>query len=39
LMCKIGDIVKAHDMEFGMCREGFPELQTAKSCDGSHLFR
>ncbi len=25
-------------MEFAVCREGFQELQTAETCDGSHLI-
>jgi DNA repair photolyase len=38
LMSRVKDIVTEYGMEFSLCREGFPELQTAKSCDGSHLF-
>ena len=38
LMSNVKRIVEDHGMEFGMCREGFPRLQTAKSCDGSHLL-
>jgi DNA repair photolyase len=38
LMSKIKNIAHEYDIEFGMCREGFPTLQTSKSCDGSHLF-
>jgi hypothetical protein len=25
-------------MEFATCREGFPELHTARTCDGSHMI-
>ncbi len=38
MMSRISNIAKEYGMDFGMCREGFPDLQTAKSCDGSHLF-
>jgi len=38
MMKKIRDIATDLGMEFGMCREGFPDLQTSKSCDGTHLF-
>jgi DNA repair photolyase len=39
LMCNIKKLADEYDIEFGLCREGFPALQTAKSCDGTHLLR
>lgn len=38
IMKKVRNVANEHDIEFGMCREDFPDLQTSKSCDGSHLF-
>jgi DNA repair photolyase len=39
LMSNISKLASELNMEFGLCREGFPDLQTSGSCDGSHLFR
>ena len=37
LMKKVRKIVIRYGLSFATCREGFPELRTATSCDGSHL--
>lgn len=38
IMENVSELADEHGMEFAMCREGFQRLQTAKSCDGSHLL-
>ncbi len=37
ILNKIRGLVLAHGMQFGVCREGFPQLNTA-TCDGSWLL-
>lgn len=37
LMEKVRKITIKYGLSFATCREGFPELRTAPSCDGSHL--
>jgi len=37
LMEKVRKIAVKHGLTFATCREGFPELHLAPSCDGSHL--
>ncbi len=32
-------LVLKHGMTFSTCREGFDELRTSKSCDGTHLIK
>ncbi|HYA22201.1 MAG TPA: radical SAM protein [Thermoproteota archaeon] len=32
-------LVLEHGMTFSTCREGFDELRTSKSCDGTHLIK
>ena len=39
LMLRVKEASEAHGLTFACCREGFPELHTAESCDGSHLIR
>lgn len=38
LMLMVKEEAQRLGMEFATCREGFPELHTAKTCDGSHLI-
>jgi len=38
LLLKLKEIVVANGVTFATCREGFPELQTSKTCDGTHLI-
>lgn len=38
LMLRVKKASEAYGLTFACCREGFPELHTAKSCDGSHLI-
>lgn len=38
LMFKIRKICDSLSLTFSSCREGFPELNSAASCDGSHLI-
>jgi len=38
LMKKVAEICKRLGLTFACCREGFPQLHTAKTCDGSHLI-
>jgi DNA repair photolyase len=39
IMSGMRDLADEFGMEFAMCREGFQRLQTAGSCDGSHLLK
>jgi len=39
LMLKVREVCHTYGIPFASCREGFPELQSSKSCDGSHLIR
>ncbi|MBC7074011.1 radical SAM protein [Candidatus Parcubacteria bacterium] len=38
LMEKIFSVCQKYKISFATCREGFLDLKTAKSCDGSHLI-
>lgn len=38
LIFKIKQMCSSFSLTFSSCREGFPELNTASSCDGSHLI-
>ncbi len=38
MLTTIKKIVEMNGMSFAACREGFPELQSAKTCDGTHLI-
>ena len=38
LMLRVKETSEAHGLTFACCREGFPKLHTAESCDGSHLI-
>jgi DNA repair photolyase len=38
LMKKVFEEAKKNNLTFAICREGFIEFNTAKSCDGSHLI-
>ncbi|MCS7203580.1 MAG: radical SAM protein [Thermodesulfovibrio sp.] len=38
LMLRVRKICESLGLSFSCCREGFPELNTAASCDGSHLI-
>ncbi len=37
LILKVKGICQKYKIPFASCREGFQRLNTAKSCDGSHL--
>jgi len=39
LMSRVKRISQTNGLTFACCREGFPKLHTAESCDGSHLIR
>jgi len=39
LMIKVKKACDKAKISFACCREGFPELNTAESCDGSHLIK
>ncbi len=38
LMERVAILARRHGLKFATCREGFPHLHTAPSCDGSHLI-
>lgn len=38
LMLKVKNICESFGFSFSCCREGFPELHSAASCDGTHLI-
>ncbi len=38
LVLKVKEAAEELSMGFASCREGFPDLHTAESCDGSHLL-
>ncbi|MEM2088707.1 MAG: radical SAM protein [Thermoproteota archaeon] len=38
LLLKVGETAEGLSMDFASCREGFPELNTAETCDGSHML-
>ena len=38
LMKKIKELTEKYGLNFATCREGFPKLKSAKSCDGTHLI-
>jgi len=38
LMEKVFEICQKYQIPFSTCREGFLNLKTSKSCDGSHLI-
>jgi DNA repair photolyase len=38
LMLRVREACRKHGLTFASCREGFPKLTTAKTCDGSHLM-
>lgn len=38
ILLKVKRIAERLGMEYATCREGFPELHTAPTCDGSHLI-
>jgi DNA repair photolyase len=37
-MRMVKEAVEAYGMTFSSCREGFPELQSSPTCDGTHLI-
>lgn len=39
IMKQVADECRKLGLTFATCREGFPELKTAETCDGSHLIR
>lgn len=39
LMKQVADECGKLGLTFATCREGFPELKTSESCDGSHLIK
>jgi DNA repair photolyase len=38
LILKVREVAEELSMGFASCREGFPELHTAETCDGSHML-
>jgi DNA repair photolyase len=38
LVLKVREAAEELSMDFASCREGFPELNTAGACDGSHML-
>lgn len=38
LILRVREVAEELSMSFASCREGFPELNTAESCDGSHML-
>jgi len=38
LMKKVAQRAKENGVTFAVCREGFIDLNTSKTCDGSHLI-
>jgi len=38
LMREVAETCRRLGLTFACCREGFPQLHTAKTCDGSHLI-
>ncbi|MEM1548182.1 MAG: radical SAM protein [Thermoproteota archaeon] len=38
LVSKVREVAQGLSIDFATCREGFPELHTAKTCDGSHML-
>ncbi len=38
LILKVREAAEELSMGFASCREGFPELHTAETCDGSHML-
>ncbi|MEM2029647.1 MAG: radical SAM protein [Candidatus Bathyarchaeia archaeon] len=38
LILKVREVAEELSMGFAACREGFPELHTAETCDGSHML-
>jgi hypothetical protein len=38
-MKKVAEKTKEHGVTFAVCREGFTDLNTTKTCDGSHLIQ
>ena len=38
LLKRARELAQDYGLSFATCREGFPQLQTAPSCDGSHLI-
>jgi len=39
IMKRVADECRRLGLTFATCREGFPELTTAETCDGSHLIQ
>ncbi len=39
LVKKVREECEKHQITFSTCREGLPEMESEKSCDGSHLIR
>lgn len=38
LILRVREVAEELSMSFASCREGFPELNTAEACDGSHML-
>ncbi|MEM0162154.1 MAG: radical SAM protein [Thermoproteota archaeon] len=38
LMLKVKEVADDLSIDFATCREGFPDLHTAKTCDGTHML-
>lgn len=38
LILKVREVAEELSIDFASCREGFPELATAETCDGSHML-
>lgn len=38
ILANLKDVVERDGMTYATCREGLPQLQSARTCDGSHLI-
>ena len=38
LISRVGELAQDLSIDFATCREGFPDLHTAETCDGSHML-
>lgn len=38
ILASLKDVVERNGMTYATCREGIPQLQSARTCDGSHLI-
>jgi len=38
LVLRVKEVAEELSISFASCREGFPELHSAETCDGSHML-